>query len=341
MPEPVRHYLDHVSGGESIREIARRTGAHPSTVLRRVRRYEARRDDPLVDTALDRLAGDRVDPSANRAERRQDGMDQTPSRQTVSPSGDARFETEARRVLRRLSATGACLAVGAGMDMAVIVRETEDGTTERTGVVETCFAEDMALRDWIQRSGTGRVARYRITARGRAALGDLLAAQENRAGQRNDGALPASGPVSGRGARYSTTDTPIAMLARRRDKGGARYLTPAHVRAAERLREDVAVAEAADGTAIDWDAAMTQTEPVARQTGRGAQAARSRAEAALADLGPGLGDVVYRVACRLDGLETVERRMGWAARSGKVVLVVGLDRLCRHYDTHSADDMIG
>jgi len=41
-----------VEEGVSIRQLARVEGCHASTVLRRVRRIEARRDDPLVDEAL-------------------------------------------------------------------------------------------------------------------------------------------------------------------------------------------------------------------------------------------------------------------------------------------------
>ena len=36
--------------------MARKTGVHPSTVLRQVRRYETRRDDPVIDEALCALA---------------------------------------------------------------------------------------------------------------------------------------------------------------------------------------------------------------------------------------------------------------------------------------------
>jgi len=51
-------------------------------------------------------------------------------------------------------------------------------------------------------------------------------------------------------------------------------------------------------------------------------------------LGPGLGDVVLRVCCQLEGLEVVEKRMGWAARSGKIVLRIGLQRLARHFELY-------
>jgi len=63
---------------------------------------------------------------------------------------------------------------------------------------------------------------------------------------------------------------------------------------------------------------------------------------ALRDLGPGLGDVALRCCCYLEGLELAERRMGWSARSGKVVLRIALQRLKRHYDgLGAAAAMIG
>ena len=59
----------------------------------------------------------------------------------------------------------------------------------------------------------------------------------------------------------------------------------------------------------------------------GPRAARDRVAAALRDLGPGLGDVALRVCCFLEGIETAEQRLGWAARSGKVVLRIALQRV--------------
>jgi hypothetical protein len=48
-------------------------------------------------------------------------------------------------------------------------------------------------------------------------------------------------------------------------------------------------------------------------------------------LGPGLSDIVFRICCFLEGLETAEKRLGWSARSGKVVLKIALERLAMHY----------
>jgi hypothetical protein len=37
------------------------------------------------------------------------------------------------------------------------------------------------------------------------------------------------------------------------------------------------------------------------------------------------------VCCFLEGIEAAEQRLGWAARSGKIVLRIALQRLHRHY----------
>ena len=42
--------------------------------------------------------------------------------------------------------------------------------------------------------------------------------------------------------------------------------------------------------------------------------------------------MVLRCCCYLEGLEVAEKRMGWSARSGKIVLRIALMRLRRHYE---------
>ena len=53
---------------------------------------------------------------------------------------------------------------------------------------------------------------------------------------------------------------------------------------------------------------------------------------ALGFLGPGLSETALRCCCLLEGLETTEKYMGWAARWGKVVLRIALQRLVLHYE---------
>jgi hypothetical protein len=56
VPIEASQYLAHRRKWPVFAGIAQADGLAPSTICRRVRRMEARRDDPLVDEALDALA---------------------------------------------------------------------------------------------------------------------------------------------------------------------------------------------------------------------------------------------------------------------------------------------
>ena len=58
VPQGAKHYLAHTEVGLPIRELARKCGCHASTILRQIRRFETRRDDPLIDAALRKLGAD-------------------------------------------------------------------------------------------------------------------------------------------------------------------------------------------------------------------------------------------------------------------------------------------
>jgi hypothetical protein len=350
VPNGARNYLAHTETGQSIRAIARLAGCHASTILRQVRRIEGRRDDLLVDEALRRLSqshlahfhSDRVFPETQPMTAQPRAHDLTPD--------DTTIETEARRVLRRLTEPGACLAVAKDMERAVIVRDTSEGRTVRTAVVERSIAEAMALKDWIECVTEGRIARYKITVAGKAALKRLIAeANAERNGQpdpmeifadqhRDFGVkeIPDPDTPQKRKLRYNLNESPLVTLARRKDKDGTPFLTDDLVSAGERLREDFELAQMGPRVAQNWDLFLTGGgEKGAVNSGSGnstAEAARQRVTSALTDLGPGLGDVVLRCCCFLEGMEAAEKRMGWSARSGKIVLRIALQRLKRHYN---------
>jgi len=349
VPEAAVHYLAHIESGASIRALARRSGRHASTVLRQIRMFETRRDDLLVDDALRRLGGifglARI-PGSPTSEARMTPLSYSQPQDDGATLSEARLRREARRVLRRLCETGTRLAVASEMDKAVVVRDTGAGQPTRTAVVEREVAEALALKDWIACDNPGRISRYYVTARGRAALGELLAEDENAAsGLREpavlDGAVAGGDPASGaRRTRFAPGDTPLAALARRRDKDGKRFLDPDLVGAGERLREDFELARMAPRMAQNWDHFLSHAgEPPAPPDapGFGAEAARARLIGALRELGPGLGDVALRCCCYLEGLETAEKKMGWSARSGKIVLRIALHRLKRHYERLGRD----
>jgi hypothetical protein len=54
-------------------------------------------------------------------------------------------------------------------------------------------------------------------------------------------------------------------------------------------------------------------------------------EATLDAAGGGLSDMLWRIVCAGEGMETAERALGWPARSGRVVLTLALDRLADFY----------
>ena len=340
LPDAVRLYLDHTEEGVSYRELARREGRHASTVMRAIRRYETRRDDPLLDQALDALMHA---PQARQAPviKDEDQMS-APIRPQNIVADEATIKTEGMRILRRLVEHGSVLAFAPDMEKAVVMRALPDGSTQRTAVVDRTMAQAFALKDWIVCRKPGRVASYEISAPGRAALKRLVEAEDRRAGgafgdqHRDWSEKEVSEDGSSRRVRYNAAESPVAVLGRRRDKDGKLFLEAELVEAAERLREDFELAQMGPRVAQNWDRFLTGGDRGGFRSdsgiGEGPAAARDRVAVALRELGPGLGDVALRCCCYLEGLEVAERRMGWAARSGKIVLRIALQRLRRHYD---------
>lgn len=373
VPEGAKRYLAHTEAGQPIRDLARGAGCHASTVLRQIRRVEMRRDDPLVDAALTALAEAHYPSAHTRAGLRRgagSSPKDMPQMKTPASFPDAAPDTEmldseAVRILRRLCDSGAVLAVAEDMPKAVVVRDDGAGAGARTAVVDCSIAQAMALKGWIACDNPGRISRYHITAAGRAALNRMLAKAENRAraasdtgfaeaqapfaagsGTRSGEAGHCDGDDRSRRVRYTQVESPLILLARRRDRDGQPFLDDTLVQAGERLREDFELAQMGPRVAQNWDRFLTGGDRggVAADGGVGSRpsAARDRVARALSDLGPGLSDVVLRCCCHLEGLEQAERRMGWSARSGKIVLRIALQRLRRHYDSLSGSDrMIG
>ncbi|NHB77458.1 DUF6456 domain-containing protein [Rhodobacter calidifons] len=352
LPAAVRHYLDHTEDGTSLRELARREGLHASTILRQVRRFENRREDPLMDealTAISRLASRQSVVSAEKDDPPM-SVHQRPDRSGMPPEAldEHMLQREGMRVLRRLAEPRAVMAIAPDLDKAVVLRELPDGRSLRTAVLERSVAHAFALKDWVTCRKPGRVSTYEITSAGRAALKRMVDEEDRRRHGMAEGATPFgdqhrvwgdreviddAGP---RRVRYNLAESPVALLGRRRDRDGKPFLEPELVAAAERLREDFELAQMGPRVAQNWDRFLTGGDRGAFQPdsglGEGPSSARGRVAAALRDLGPGLGDVALRCCCFLEGLEVAEKRMGWAARSGKIVLRIALMRLRRHYE---------
>lgn len=338
MPHDARLYLRHVEEGQSIRALARSEGCHASTILRRIRRFEARRDDPLIDGAL------------------AEGADKPRKLD----------DRQAMRLLRRLAEPGAVLVTAEGMEKAIISRDDI-----RTAVLDRWIAEVLALRGWVSTAAApGRVQRHAITPAGRDALRAMLRSPRQRKAVPGPADFSDARPVSDgspcgmaeapagfdhadrhrvweqrvvedpedgrrRRTRVNIAESPLLLLARRRDGAGKPFLTQGMVTAGERLREDFELAHIGPRVTQNWAGFMTSGIDVSRSGGGyrgGSESARDRVAMALRDLGPGMGDIVLRVCCFLEGIEMTERRLGWSARSGKIVLRLALMRLERHYE---------
>lgn len=132
------------------------------------------------------------------------------------------------------------------------------------------------------------------------------------------------------------SESPLAWLARRRGRNGRALIEPQQLQAGERLRADFTRAHMMPRTTSNWSSPIS-----AGRRGAGGEraaaftetmiAARQRVHRALDTAGPEFGGLLLDVCCFLKGLEEIERERAWPARSAKVVLQLGLDRLARHY----------
>ena len=331
-------YLAHIIKGQSLRALARETGLNPSTVLRRVRKIEERREDPLIDQyfsvfdqedgGLSKLGKDRFAMAVRTH------MDKA--------KGQGGIDKEELRILRRLSESGAVLVINQDLNKGVVLKSKSENTPTRTAIVTKDLAMRLTLKEFIKLERKDKVSVYKITTIGRAAvrraLGDGMEENQTPFGHQHrewGEKLVATGDEKPEKLRINLRESPLAMLGRKRGKDGKPFLAPELIAAGERLREDFELAQMGPRTTLNWDRFINGGAPSAGGSAPGeggSAAAQRRLATALSALGTGLGDIALRTCCFLEGLETAEKRMGWSARSGKIVLRIALQRLRLHYE---------
>jgi hypothetical protein len=137
--------------------------------------------------------------------------------------------------------------------------------------------------------------------------------------------------------RRDLKESPLAWLARRKDKDGRPLLSEEEFDAGEKLRADFWFAQMTPRVTANWSLLLS-----AGGGSRGASdlgpdlkdsviAARERVRRALSSVEPDLAGVLIDVCCHLKGLEASEKASGWPQRSGKVILQIALRQLARHY----------
>lgn len=217
-----------------------------------------------------------------------------------------RLGTHARRTLGKLAAGGRLARVGEGWRLGGMA-------------VPQSLVDELARHDLV------RVVADEVTITTAGAAW----ADRQRAPEAPNRAMVACPKAEGTSPRVNLAESPLGWLMRRR------LISARQFEAGEQLRADFTTASLAPRVTMRWDAG-----PASRQRRGPAEmldpttaqvAAKRRFEAAVAAAGAGLADVLWRVVCVGEGLETAERGMGWPARAGKVVLGLALDRLADHY----------
>lgn len=252
---------------------------------------------------------------------------------TLDSQEDESLARATRRLLQALSEPGARGAANEIEAGTIVVLASRNGVTLARAKLPLRVAESAVSRGLAAWEAEDGARRLRPTEAGRAHLRRLTAPVQPFLAQH---APLVSRPLE-KGAPPTIVnegESPLAWLARRKDKDGRPFLDPAQVAAGERFRRDAEQAQILQRVTANWEASIAASR---RGAGAGANIselamdARRRLARALDAVGPDLAGLLTDVCGYLKGLEIVESERGWPARSGKIVLRIALDRLARHY----------
>lgn len=143
--------------------------------------------------------------------------------------------------------------------------------------------------------------------------------------------------ASAKAPSRNVAESPLGWLYTRKGKSGAPMISDAQFDAGERLRRDFTLAHMTPRITVNWGAALGASGGPRSAPGAGMElqdhviAAAERVRRALAAVGPELSGILVDVCCHLKGLEEAERSARWPQRSARVVLLLALDSLARHY----------
>lgn len=246
----------------------------------------------------------------------------------MSAIPEAELKREGRRVLRKLADTKARLQRLANGSWTIVQRGDRDSGRMRIAAnVVKAFRE----RGWVDTAGGEALC---LSAGGQSWLIaemsgiDSAAAQHQLLGLRrvqNEHGIEDLVVVN-------QAESPLAWLHAR----GA--IEDVQFEAGERLRRDYTLAQLEPRLCTDLSAPVVLggSGPKAAFISDTVLAAKQRLSKALGAVGPGLSDLLFDVCCALKGLEATEKEKSWPRRSGKVVLMLALDRLADHYGLRPA-----
>ncbi len=239
-------------------------------------------------------------------------------------------EPEEKRILRLLQTKGAVLVLAENMQKALIVTEEQAQSAIPIGTVSAEVAQALAMQGTLKCVSKGKLSRFILASSAVATLGRNQLSEHAAEYIATVNTAAADKPKS---SSAGPQETPLAILARRRDKSGKAFLSRELVASGQLLWEDFEVGRLMPCDNGTWDQCLLDAAPEAALSKDPRQReAVAHVAAALRELGPGLGDVALKCCCYLEGLEVTEQSLGWSARSGKIVPRIALQRLKRHYD---------
>ncbi|MGI2035287.1 DUF6456 domain-containing protein [Rhizobium panacihumi] len=236
-------------------------------------------------------------------------------------------ERKALLKLLRMVLRGECRIVSEDMQAVRLERQGEAVDFDLTTLVLS------VSRGLVLRSGRAIAATPAASAFLRRALagGDAEFADQHR------DMVEETALVAGARQRVSRniSESPLAPLARLKDRGGEPFLPIAAFDAGERLAADFTRGQMQPRITASWEPRLETSGGRSGAGGAeisdGAMAARDRFARAVEAIGPELSGVAVDVCCFGKGLEVVERERLWPARSAKLMLRAALLALARHY----------
>lgn len=248
-------------------------------------------------------------------------------RRRSAAAGDGILSRQAAKLLTALDEPYAYAWRDPHDDGALIVRRGGRGVSVGGGRHLPSVADDLVAADLAAWAEGGRLV---ITAPGRARL------RREAGGEIDPFRAQHLSVVRGRRSGEPLRDaaeSPLAWMARRRDRDGRPMIDPVEFEAGERLRRDITQALMLPRMGMDWGATRVDgggaRDPAAASDT--AVAARQRVRAALSAVGSDLSSLLLDLCGFLKGLERIEAERRWPARSAKVVARIALAQLAAHY----------
>lgn len=253
-----------------------------------------------------------------------------------------------RATLRSLARTGTIAAQRDSEIRLYSIAGKTEAEIRDVGTVEASHWSRLVQAGWVVPHES--IEGWRLSNAGRIALKRMLSQTgEPQPNGSKAAPKPASPPASqqvrqqaqrGRpsasDAGFNDSESPLGWLRRRRDRNGQPLISEAQFQAGERLRADFTKGNMTPNITSHWS-------PVIGGSTRSASSdrelemrdhqlrARQRFRDAMEAVGPEFCNVLVDVCCHLKGLEDIERSAGWPRRSAKVIVLLALTALARHY----------